>query len=308
MKTIINTFLISVCAFGGATFAANPERYFESEILLWDLSPGSNLVTTVNDGTGASELEVDDANPDAAILPRLTIGWTQDRDSIELSYWGLGDWNDSHTVTGNNDLSLDGAVALATLDFFDADRMTIRNDAEIHNVEANLWQAHGPMELLFGFRYIRFDETFNINSMDLDSGTSDYRIDTVNDVFAVQTGARAETSFHSWTLRGVSKLGFGISDQRQDTFLGDFNNTAVLRDSRTKDAEFSLIAELGVKAERRINSLFSFTMGYDLLWIDNIARAADQLDFTDVATSGTELHTHGRGFLHGGSCGLVANW
>ncbi|WP_417746825.1 BBP7 family outer membrane beta-barrel protein [Rosistilla oblonga] len=280
--------------------------YFTAESLLWDLSPATNRVTTVDDITSAGVMESDDANPDAAFLPRFMGRWEKGRNALELSYWGMGDWEDSATVVGDNNLSLPGAVALATLDFFAADRMTITNDAQIHNIEVNAWRrVNQSAEFLLGFRYLDFDETFNINSFDLDSGTSDYRIDTENELFTLQTGARLSGCVMGWNYQALGKIGAGIADTRQHTFLGDFNNTAVLRNSSNDAEEFTLVSELGLKFTRQLTTNISLTVGYDVLWVDNIARAGNQLDFTDVAGSGTGLHNHGRAFMHGGSLGLT---
>jgi hypothetical protein len=42
--------------------------------------------------------------------------------------------------------------------------------------------------------------------------------------------------------------------------------------------------------------------------LGGLALAPDQLDFTDTLTSGTQLHSTGWIFIHGGVLGLQARW
>jgi hypothetical protein len=280
--------------------------YCTAEALFWDLSPGSNRLITINENTGEGLLRSDDADPDWTVLPRLTAVWRRAGTDCEVVYWGLGDWDDSATVVGNNNLSLPGAVALGTLDFFDADRMTITTDAEMHNVEVNSWHALGcQADGLIGFRYLNLDETFNINSFDLGSGTSDYRIDTDNHLFLVQSGLRTSANICGWHYGVSGKVGVGYGDSRQSTFLGDFNNTAILRNSLTTGDQFVFLTELGWRVTRPLSSNVFLSAGYDVLWVQNVARATEQLDFTDLATSGTALDNNGQAFLHGLNVRLV---
>ena len=48
--------------------------------------------------------------------------------------------------------------------------------------------------------------------------------------------------------------------------------------------------------------------GYNLLWIEGVALAPDQLDFTNTPTSGTGLTSSSGLFLHGFSAGLEGRW
>jgi hypothetical protein len=49
-------------------------------------------------------------------------------------------------------------------------------------------------------------------------------------------------------------------------------------------------------------------LGYNLIWIEGVALAPDQLDFTNTTTSGSGIDTDGGVFLHGVNAGLEARW
>jgi hypothetical protein len=44
------------------------------------------------------------------------------------------------------------------------------------------------------------------------------------------------------------------------------------------------------------------------MWIEGVATAPDQLDFTDTSTSGSHVVSNGGLFLHGANVGLEARW
>ena len=48
--------------------------------------------------------------------------------------------------------------------------------------------------------------------------------------------------------------------------------------------------------------------GYNVMWVEGVALAPNQLDFTDTPTSGTELRSTGGVFFHGANAGVVFQW
>jgi hypothetical protein len=184
--------------------------------------------------------------------------------------------------------------------------MTLSTNAEMHNAELNVRVGDpSDFQLLGGFRYFRFDEYLNIQATDSDSGTSDYTVNASSDLFGFQLGGEKVFSYGRWIARGTGKAGVFGGDIKQSTFLGDFNNTAVIRDSRTGDQSISFLGEIGASIGFAMTENCSLEGGYGLLWAENVARAGEQLDFTDTATSGTDLSPHGGAFLHGATISLV---
>jgi hypothetical protein len=70
----------------------------------------------------------------------------------------------------------------------------------------------------------------------------------------------------------------------------------------------AFIGELGFSATYQVTSTLYAKAGYNLLWVEGIARAPDQLDFTDTPESGTALVIGKGAFLHGANVGLEARW
>ena len=132
---------------------------------------------------------------------------------------------------------------------------------------------------------------------------SDYRTGTNNNLFGGQFGGSWQHRWGVLRLGVVGKAGVYGNNASQRTFLGDFGNTFVFRDSKTKGTNAAFVGELGVNETIDITRNFFVRIGYNVLIITDIARAPDQLDFTDTPTSGTTLHHNGNMFLYGANVG-----
>jgi len=240
---------------------------------------------------------------------RFTLGHSIGRCwAVEASYLGLQEWSDSITATGNNNLRIPGDIALATLDFLDADIMRVDYDSEIHSAEISAVRSLGRLDILAGFRYFQLDENFNINSEDFNNGTSDYSIAVRNSLFGGQLGARLESSGDVAYLRCTTKAGVYGVDSDQRTHLADFDNSFVFRDSSTSGNDVAFIGEVNLEAIVPLTSHCRLRAGYNVMWVEGISLAMDQLDFTDTPTSGTALDQSGGAFFYGANVGFEATW
>ncbi len=175
----------------------------------------------------------------------------------------------------------------------------------------NYWRRVGctNFHFLAGFRYFNLDELLNINSEDGDTGTSDYRISTRNNLYGAQFGGR-------WELLSGGQLGLDLFGKAgiygnaagQSTFMGDLDNTDVVRDFDTTGSRTAFIGELGFNATWKFTERLAARAGYSLIWVEGVARAPDQLDFTDTPESGSALVFSQGAFLHGANVGLEARW
>jgi hypothetical protein len=290
-----------------------PRLFVTAEALFLQLDRGTrNAVPIVlNENNGETLMTTHDLNYSMVAGPRLALGYQlNDCAAVEISYFGLHHWEDSDVVLGSNNLRLPGDLALATQDFFDADRMQADYRSELHNVEANLYRQVGCQDfaVLIGFRYLNLDETFNIHANDIDAGGSNYNIHAKNHLFGGQFGSRWQRQWNRLGLDIVGKAGIYGNDASQHTFVGDFDDAFVLRNSTTNGGRVAFIGEVGINGTYKLTKTLSARAGYNLLWIEGLARAMDQLDFTDTPTSGTSL-VFGKGaFLHGASVGIEARW
>ena len=286
---------------------------FSAELLylertIEDVDTAVDVDTRAVFGTDALEFDLDAG-------ARFTLGYHIDpTNSIEVSYFGLHEWNDSVTFTSspfepNTPENLNAAFKLQPFvddnpdpeDFNQALSQDIDYSTDLDNFELNYRRqlirggASDNFQLAFvaGFRYLNLNENFDLVSDDgvgEDKGT--YEIDTDNDLFGLQIGGDAtfQISRHfGLGLRARAGLLFNSASQRsklvnfntvggsgigQDVFRGDGSRT-----------DFSSLVELGIFAHVDINSNVSIRAGYNFLNLGNIATApgqfADSPNFPD---------------------------
>jgi hypothetical protein len=287
-------------------------HYFIAEALFWEMDESDDQAVVLDQNTLITLLSTDDAAFGNQAGGRFTFGWWTARDiAWEASYFGFDDWDGAAVVEGNNDLRLAGDIGLAAVDdFFGADRMQLTSASELHNFEINRSRriACTNLSWLVGFRYLNFQEDFTIESTDADNSVSNYMVGTENNLYGAQLGGIWRRHRGTVGLEVFGKAGVFANDTKQQQFIGDFGNTFVFRDTRADGNETAFVGEIGATGLVRISERWSLRGGYNLMWIDEVARAIDQLDFTDTLTSGTVINDSGDVFLHGANVGLEARW
>jgi len=170
-------------------------------------------------------------------------------------------------------------------------------------------RTSGDFSLLGGFRYLSLYEKFNIRSTDLDSGTSDYHIRTTNNLFGGQLGARYRRSYGRFAWDATGKAGLFGNSAGQWQFVSDSVPGSFLRDRRSDSGgQIAFAGDINVSANYRLLSFLTLRAGYNLLWVEGIALAPGQLDFSNTTASGSDLRSDDGFFAHGVSAGGLADW
>jgi hypothetical protein len=173
----------------------------------------------------------------------------------------------------------------------------------------NYVAARERFDLLVGFRYVSLDEEFNINSTDSDSGTSDYNIRTSNDLYGGQLGARVRAYRCGWDWEATAKGGVFGNSAEQRQLVTDFPPTSLLRPTISDSTStVAFVGDVNLSAVYQWTEAWAIRGGYNLLWIEGVALAPDQLDFTTDLDSGSDLQTGGSLFAHGFNVGLESRW
>lgn len=252
-------------------------------------------------------------DPDFELQPgvRAVVGWRRDEfRACELSYFGIFNWQSSASAAGANDLAIPRDLGLASLDFFAADRMTLGYKSRLHNAEATLVEAFSAeWSLLAGLRYLHLDESLDLRSTDFDTSTSQYSIHATNHLFGCQAGARYNCYWERFGWDATAKAGIYGNAARQAQFVTDFPQPFLIRDRRSSSGgQVAFVGDVNISGLCFLNDAWAIRAGYNLLWVQGVAMAPDQLDFTDTPASGTALHSGGGLFAHGVSVGVQATW
>ena len=267
---------------------------------------GQTVVQT--SGTGAPVVVTGDFDFPMVAGPKILLGKRSDAYSAwEGLYFGTHFWGSTVTASDADNLDLPGAVGLGAADFLQADEMAVSYSSQLHNAELNYVRLGDEVSYLAGFRYLNWNERFQIRTDD-NASHSLYDLNTTNNLFGAQLGAQAcwIGSHVDWELIGKAGIFGNTANARQR--LSDINDTVALRDLEASGSSFSFVGDLNLNAVRRLNEVWQLRVGYNVMLVTGLALAPDQLDFTNTPTSGTRLDREGSVFLHGANVGIEAQW
>jgi hypothetical protein len=313
--------------------------WFRADYSLWWMkgNPLPPLVTT-------SPPETDDPN-DAGVLGlpetdilfgnqrvdtgerhggRIKLGrwWDDDHSAgIEFSFMGMGGAETRYTEASSGDpilarpfydVEVDAMASLLTA-FPDviAGTIDINTDSEMYSAGVLLrrhWRSgrRGRIDLVGGYRYLRFGEGFsvveNLVSTDLTNTLIQYgtqidvydSFDTKTDFHGGEIGLLTEFFHGPFSLFVLAKLGIG--GVRQVVTVDGSTIVTTPGDPPTPPApggmlalptnmgtraqnDFALLPELGVTLNCRLTECLSLTLGYSFLYLTEVVRTGDQIDF-----------------------------
>jgi hypothetical protein len=180
------------------------------------------------------------------------------------------------------------------------------------NIAGNLLAGpNGYLDLIGGFRVVGFDENLHFGTAttigDRALMTSD-GFDTRNRFWGGQFGVNGEYRLGCLSLGFTSKLALGATNEVVKTggmsaLGGAMAPTGLLVNGlnfgRFSRNEFAVLPELGVKVGYQITDCIRATLGYNLMWLSNVARPGEQIDSTIggghpiMPFRGSDLWVHG---------------
>jgi hypothetical protein len=248
-----------------------------------------------------------------AVVGWRPCGWCR---SIELVYWGLFDQSASALVADSGFLRLPDNLGAQVNNFFFASEVAVRYDSQIHNFEVNLpcctsccdcpsscWER----STFVGFRFLSLEEEFNIFATDFDEGSTDYNIRTENHLYGLQLGAQLRRCTGNWSWEAIGRAGIYYNDaERIVAPLMDYPDYEFRPGYSDSVGRVAFIGDLNFNAIYHLNETWGLRAGYNLVWIDGVALAPDQLDFENLDEP--RFVSSGGVFLHGANFGLEARW
>ncbi|MCY2993308.1 MAG: BBP7 family outer membrane beta-barrel protein [Planctomycetota bacterium] len=175
------------------------------------------------------------------------------------------------------------------------------------------------LEWFGGFRYISLTERLLISGdvgRKLPDGRDclgEYDLSTNNNLYGAQLGARTRYCCGRFGYEATGKAGIYGNDANEKQTWIDWPRDFPLRPTVTgRGAQVAFVGEINLSAIYQLTKTWNVRAGYNLLWINGVALAPNQLDFTNdnynPPISGSQLNTDGGVFYHGASIGLEARW
>ncbi len=268
------------------------------------------LMTDQN--TGQEIVNVDNLEFDHRAVPRLHLIYeTACCWGIEIGFFGIDSWHTSKP--GGNVVSpvLIGPginfpnTAPGTI--FQADY-----GSALYSTEINFRRRIDPcITLLAGFRWVEFGDDL-VTSTIAPTVEPIYSIDTNNHMYGFQIGGDAQlVTLGSFHIDSIIRAGILFNSADQHTYapaLSQIGPSDVERISARAD-HTSFIGELGLRGVYDLGGGFSVIGGYQLMFLDGIALAPDQIAVTDLIAPGSAvLDTGGTLYFHGATVGLQATF
>ena len=278
--------------FGAFTSGYSQMPYYQEDILLMHRSAG-------NYG----------GDIDWAAGPRLVLGIPLgDLGAIEFAYFGLYNLNRSLVAPGAATADVGGNTGTGLNNR--ADYRSVVNNGELNY---RCWLTPG-FSLVTGFRYLNWHENLNtafdpVNpfaGVVVPPGSVTQAVHTSNNLYGFQIGAEWKTAVTDrFGLEIAGKTGIFDARNEMDATasvpgFGTFNASA-------SSSRAAFIGELGLIGTYRCTDYLKLRAGYELMWVEGLALAPDQVTTANFAGPST-VSNHGGVFLHGAVMGLEYRW
>ena len=168
------------------------------------------------------------------------------------------------------------------------------------------------VEWFAGFRYVNIGSDLNIAASAYPAPYTEnaaYTVHAGNRLFGGQLGGRLRGTLNRFGLELTGKAGIYGNAADQSQTVVDYPNYPLRPTTSTLGGDVAFMGEINLSGIYRLSDAWSLKAGYNLIWIEGLALAPDQLDF-NIATSpsGNQLSTDGGIFLYGANVGIEARW
>lgn len=318
--------LVSPYADGGCC----APRFFDVSVeAMWMQRDGVRDVPLASDGiAGPIVLSTNQFRFDEKPSFRF-ISWLQFRSmgNLEFVYYGLFNHGDQVQVTDPNNNLFSAFSEFGVFPFggfpeeSNAAYMRQELSSTFDNFEINYrrhWQ--GPNcrfqgSWILGVRYFKFDEDFDFISVStLNASQLRYSIDTDNSLVGPQTGGDLWVCIIPGLRAGVEgKFGVYGNHASQGTRITATSLVTPFTESAGSN-DVAFVGDASMYLTYRINYQLNLKLGYNVLFADGLAMAAEQFNpappntFTGGNDRVATLNDNGHVWYTGASIGMEYNW
>lgn len=265
-----------------------PKWIFRADMIILDRDAGDD--TLLFDGADFDVL-TGDFSFDHEVGPRLQLIAQGCQWGLELLHYHVEGWESWLSASDPQGFDIYGPGFIIT----DTEAFA-QYTSKLYNSEINLRRRLlGNFDFLIGFRWLELSEDFVV----ADTLGTWYRMDTNNHIYGVQIGVDGDLWQEGcFTLGGLAKIGAYGNRCDQTTVLDGEP------DRRSRDSTSALVAEVALWGEYRFSRHWWLRGGYQVLWLDDVALAPDQLVVNPDPDSAA-IHSDGSPTYHGAMVGLM---
>jgi hypothetical protein len=295
------------CGLSSQTCCLRPSWTFKAGTLILDRSTPNDDALIIDLATGNTVLDAGDfdfgfkGGWDFSLVRHNVLGSNWD---LEARYFRVDGWQAAIapvTFPGFALLQYDFHSPLFTLVIEGDSTVTAACESHLDGFELNALRPIGCewLRFLMGFRYVELDERGLQIVQDVDGtpwvATS---VSAINDLYGLQFGADARIwSCGRLTVDTLLKAGIYGNRAVTRTAVEEFGQTRGA--SRAEDSHPAFVGEIGVTGAYRLTDCMALRAGYQLLWLEGVAVATDQMAVSDPFAGTATVDASGSPFYHG---------
>ncbi len=310
------------------------EIYGQVDFLHLHRSAGSGSVPLLADA-GTGDVLLAGSTLDFGFQPamRANVGLRpNDLIALELGYLGFFPGEASAVRSATNfpgaTMSLPGPLGASSAVFAAPDQVTSQYSTSLHSGEIN-WVCGCGEELGYGLptdyaagysptfhwftglRYLAIDERLSLTGERAGPGgtaLANYQIHARNDLYGAQAGASLRGARGRWSGEVGGRAGLYANQASQAQSASDLGGAVLRAPVSASDSGAAFVGELEFTIARQIHAHWFLRCGYQLLWVQGIALAPSQLDYSLNSDAGAWLTRNDGLFLHGWRVGVESRW
>ncbi len=171
------------------------------------------------------------------------------------------------------------------------------------SIEANVWQDWGGTRVFYGVRYISFEDSLSLFADDDGDGDpteiGTFDVETDNDLFGIQAGVAESFDLgNRWSISGKGGAGLYYADREKTIVVAEGSGPSLTSFSQD-DNGLAVVFDGEVTLDWAVSDRVTLSLGYQVLWIGNVAEAMDNLPLANTAAEYTKFEDDGV-LYHGG--------
>ena len=280
-----------------------PSWRVAADVMFLDRNPAR--VRLAQTQVGSTEvLNASAMNFNWASGPRLSLMRHTECYDLELTHFDVTGWSAGADVTAPPAFEFSDAVN-TLLSTGGATTVSFLNTSRLFSTEFNVRKAWTPnITALAGFRWVEFYDHLQVYT----PGFTYFNFTTSNRLYGAQIGLDASLIKHNcFELRSVLKAGV-YGNAAQNFNDQPANNVNIPPLAHTAN-QVSFLGDLGLNGTYRLSDCWAVRGGYQLLWIDGLALAPNQVPVAHILNpANSTVATTNALFAHGATFGLEATW
>ncbi|MBS3904231.1 MAG: hypothetical protein KGZ39_02770 [Simkania sp.] len=243
---------------------------------------------------------------------RATLGYSPNaRQSVIAAVSWINEWESKKTATADQTLKHDFGDPDYALDYSEASKATGRYTSHLWDAEVNYWRHYTPRDAdyfsvsgIIGLRGFYLGEHLRLEFHKPPDRSSFWTM-SKNRLYGAQVGGNLQVNpWRHWSWEWTAKAGVFANWATDINWLGDQNNTVVLRSHHSSAVGCSYLIDTDLLLVYRFRAYCRAMFGFGLMGLWGVATAPGQLISQHIPQAGDEVGIGGKVYFQKLSLGI----